>query len=243
MGGKNPAIVFKDANLKIAIPGLMRSCFLNQGEICLCTSRIYVQRDIFDEFLRLFVCETKKLKVGDPLHKSTFIGPLISREHLAKVKSYVELAQEEGAKIHCGASFEVNLPLENQNGYFFPPTVVSNCSDDSRCIKEEVFGPFVCVMPFDEEEEAVKRSNDSIYGLSATIWTQDVDTLHRVAQGLKVGTVWCNTWLQRNLHMPFGGMKMSGIGREGTFDSKEFFTQKKTICIKILNFSHNQLFG
>lgn len=227
--------MFKDANLKLAVSGLVRASFLNQGEVCLCATRIYVERELFDEFLQRFVAEAKQLKVGDPLDKSTFVGPLISRQHLEKVKGYVDLAKAEGAIVHCGASFEVNLPVENQSGFFFPPTIISHIRDCSRCVKEEIFGPFVCVFPFDTEEEALRRAHDTDYGLSATVWSQNVNTLHRVAGKLKVGTVWCNTWLQRNLHMPFGGRKMSGIGREGTFDSRDFFCAKKTICVQISN--------
>ncbi|KAI1293774.1 2-aminomuconic semialdehyde dehydrogenase [Halotydeus destructor] len=168
LGGKNPAIVFNDVDLNCVIPQLLRSCFLNQGEICLCTSRLYVQSDIYDEFLERFVSEARKLKVGDPLDSDTFMGPLISKEHLDKVFSYVNIAKAEGATIHCGGTFERNLPSHNANGYFFRPTIVSGVTDESRCLEEEIFGPFVCVMPFKSEEEVIRRANDTVYGLSAT---------------------------------------------------------------------------
>ena len=155
--------------------------------------------------------------------------PLISREHLQKVQSYCDLAVSENADVY---SSPIDLE-KTKNGYFFPPTVVSNIGHESRCVTEEVFGPFVCVFPFDTEEEVVQKANSSKYGLSATIWSQDVNVIHRVSRAIKVGTVWCNCWLQRNLHMPFGGSKSSGLGREGTFDSREFFTEKKTVCVKI----------
>lgn len=208
---------------------IVRSCFLNQGEICLCSSRVYVEREAMEEFLLDFKREMDTLQVGDPSDPNTFTGPLISREHLQKVKSFLDLAESENADVY---SSPIDLE-KTKNGFFFPPTVVSNISHESRCVSEEVFGPFVCVFPFDEEDEAIKKANSSKYGLSATIWSQDVNVIHRVSREVKVGTVWCNCWLQRNLHMPFGGFKASGLGREGTIDSREFFTEKKTVCVKI----------
>ncbi|RWS02476.1 aldehyde dehydrogenase family 8 member A1-like protein [Dinothrombium tinctorium] len=236
MGGKNAAIVFKDVNLQSTIPNLIRSCFLNQGEVCLSSSKIYVEKEIYDDFVELFVTETKKLKVGNPLSSDTFIGALISKDHLEKVKSYVKIAESENAEIKCGG-IDCDFQLDDhvKNGFFFAPTVITNINESSRCMKEEIFGPVVCITHFESEEDVIKRANDVKYGLSATVWTQNVNKLLKVAHQLKVGTVWCNCWLVRNLHMPFGGMKMSGIGREGTQDSREFYTEKKTICIKLSN--------
>lgn len=228
LGGKNPAIVFKDFNRNL-ISDIVRSCFLNQGEICLCSSRIYVDREIIDQFINDFRSAMDNLKVGDPSNPETFVGPLISREHLNKVQSYCDLARSENAEVYSVQIDSLGL----ESGFFFPPTIVSNISHKSNCATEEIFGPLVCVFPFDSEEEVIENVNSSKYGLSATIWSQDVNTIHRVSQRIKAGTIWCNCWLQRNLHFPFGGMKSSGVGREGTMDSREFFTEKKTVCVKI----------
>lgn len=208
---------------------IVRSCFLNQGEICLCSSKIYVERIIIDEFLENFKRLMNNLKVGDPSDPETFVGPLISREHLRKVQSYCDLARSEKAEVYSVEIDQAGL----ENGFFFPPTIVSNISHESRCVSEEIFGPLVCLFPFDSEEEVIEKVNSTNYGLSATIWSQNVNIIHRVSRKVKAGTVWCNCWLQRNLHFPFGGMKSSGLGREGTLDSREFFTEKKTVCIKI----------
>lgn len=208
---------------------IVRSCFLNQGEICLCTSRIYVEAEIKEKFLIEFRREMDNLKVGDPSDPETFIGPLVSRQHLAKVQSYSDLAMTEGATVY---SSQIKLDILNR-GFFFPPTVITDIDHRSRCVMEEIFGPIVCVFPFTTEEEAIGLANESRYGLCGTIWSENVNVIHRVSRKLRTGTVWCNCWLQRNLHMPFGGMKCSGIGREGTFDSREFFTEKKTVCLKI----------
>ncbi|KAK3578193.1 hypothetical protein CHS0354_015244 [Potamilus streckersoni] len=232
LGGKNPAVIFSNTDLEKCVEVTIRSSFLNQGEICLCTSRIYVQREIYSKFVEKFVEAAKNLKVGDPMDQKTFTGALISKEHLAKVKSYVELAEKEGASILCGKE-PLELPEENQGGYFMRPTVITDVKDDSRLITEEIFGPVTCILPFDTEEEVIRRANGVRYGLCATVWSSDVSTLHHVSQKLMVGTVWANCWLVRDLNMPFGGMKDSGIGREGANDSVEFFTEQKTICIKL----------
>ncbi|RWS27313.1 aldehyde dehydrogenase family 8 member A1-like protein [Leptotrombidium deliense] len=231
MGGKNAAIVFNDVDVAAIVPSILRSSFLNQGEICLSSSRIYVQKDIFQLFVQSFVSEMKKLKVGDPFDKDVFIGPLVSKQHLEKVKSYLDISVAEKADIF--STYDLSLPAHCKNGYFFPPTVITNISNDSRCMTEEIFGPIVCILPFDTETEVIQKANGVKYGLSATIWTKDVNKVHRVARQLQVGTVWVNCWLIRNLHMPFGGMKLSGVGREGTVDSRHFYTEKKTVCIKI----------
>ncbi|XP_063408066.1 2-aminomuconic semialdehyde dehydrogenase-like [Mytilus trossulus] len=232
LGGKNPAVIFNDADLDKCIPTTVRSSFINQGEICLCTSRIYVQRELYPRFLERFSEETRKLVVGDPKDDKSILGALISKEHLAKVKGYVEVAEKEGATILCGKE-DMNLQDKNKQGYFMRPTIVTDVSDDSRLIKEEIFGPVTCVMPFDTEEEVIQRANDVQYGLCATVWTTNASVLHRVSRALQVGTVWANCWLVRDLNMPFGGMKDSGIGREGTTDSMEFFMEQKTVCVKL----------
>ncbi|XP_072189264.1 2-aminomuconic semialdehyde dehydrogenase isoform X2 [Excalfactoria chinensis] len=233
LGGKNPAIIFDDADLSQCIPTTLRSSFANQGEICLCTSRIFVQRGIYNEFVKRFVAETKKWKVGNPSDPTVDVGALISKEHLEKVRSYVKKAKAEGAKILCGEGIDsLALPAGNQKGYFILPTVIAEIKDESCCMQEEIFGPVTCVVAFDTEEEVVKRANGVKYGLAATVWSSNVGRVHRVARRLQSGLVWTNCWLVRDLNLPFGGMKASGIGREGAKDSYEFFTEVKTITIK-----------
>lgn len=169
------------------------------------------------------------LKVGDPLENDTFVGPLISKEHQEKVQKYIQVARNEGAKVD---TIQFELKEKNKSGFYVGPTIISHIREDSLCMKDEIFGPVVCIQSFTCEQEVVQKVNATEYGLCATIWSSSVDTIHRVANQLKVGTVWANCWLVRNLHMPFGGTKMSGNGREGTQDSREFYTEKKTICVK-----------
>ncbi|XP_041361231.1 2-aminomuconic semialdehyde dehydrogenase-like [Gigantopelta aegis] len=232
LGGKNPAVIFSDVDLESCVQSVVRSSFSNQGEICLCTSRVFVQRELYPKFLERFIQEVEKLKVGDPTDKDTFVGALISREHLEKVKRYVSIAVEEGATCHH-AKAELVLPEKNKNGYYMQPVIVTGVTDESRLMQEEIFGPVTCVVPFDTEEEVIKRANGVKFGLCAVLWTKDVNRLHRVAKKLEVGTVWINCWLVRDLNMPFGGIKDSGIGLEGAKDSLDFFTNKKTICVKL----------
>ncbi|XP_006834707.1 PREDICTED: aldehyde dehydrogenase family 8 member A1 isoform X3 [Chrysochloris asiatica] len=233
LGGKNPAIIFEDANLEECIPATVRSSFANQGEICLCTSRIFVQKSIYSEFLKRFVEATRKWKVGIPSDPSASMGALISKAHLEKVRSYVKKACAEGAQILCGEGVDkLSLPPRNQAGYFMLPTVITGIKDESCCMKEEIFGPVTCVVPFDSEEEVIKRANNVKYGLAATVWSSNVGRVHRVAKKLQSGLVWTNCWLIRELNLPFGGMKSSGIGREGAKDSYDFFTEIKTITVK-----------
>nr|XP_025716863.1 aldehyde dehydrogenase family 8 member A1 isoform X2 [Callorhinus ursinus] len=233
LGGKNPAIIFEDANLEECIPTTVKSSFANQGEICLCTSRIFVQKSIYSEFLEKFVEATRMWKVGIPSDPSASMGALISKAHLEKVRSYIKKAQMEGAQILCGEGVDtLNLPRRNQAGYFMLPTVITDIKDESCCMKEEIFGPVTCVVPFDSEEEVIQRANSVKYGLAATVWSSNVGRIHRVAKKLQSGLVWTNCWLIRELNLPFGGMKSSGVGREGAKDSYEFFTEIKTITIK-----------
>ncbi|NXF90679.1 AL8A1 dehydrogenase, partial [Eubucco bourcierii] len=233
LGGKNPAIIFNDADLSQCIPTTLRSSFANQGEICLCTSRIFVQRGIYNEFVKRFVAEVKKWKVGNPSDPTVSVGALISKEHLEKVRNYVKKAQAEGARVLCGEGVDsLVLPADNQNGYFMLPTVIAEVKDESKCMQEEIFGPVTCVVAFDTEDEVIERANRVKYGLAATVWSSNVGCVHRVARRLQSGLVWTNCWLIRDLNLPFGGMKASGIGREGAKDSYEFFTEVKTITIK-----------
>ncbi|XP_033847001.1 2-aminomuconic semialdehyde dehydrogenase [Periophthalmus magnuspinnatus] len=233
LGGKNPAIIFADADLDQCIETTVRSSFSNQGEICLCTSRIYVERSIYKTFLEKFVAAARKWKTGVPSDPSNNNGALISREHLEKVRNFVALAKSEGGTVHCGEGVDMlDLPAANVNGYFMPATVISGLSDSSTVMQEEIFGPVTCVSPFDTEDEAVAKGNGVRYGLAATVWSQDVGKVHRMARRLQAGLVWSNCWLVRDLNLPFGGMKNSGVGREGGKDSYHFFTEVKTITIK-----------
>ncbi|KAG2467066.1 2-aminomuconic semialdehyde dehydrogenase isoform X1 [Polypterus senegalus] len=233
LGGKNPAIIFDDANLEDCIPTTVRSSFANQGEICLCTSRIFVQKGIYGEFLQRFVEAAQKWKVGVPSDPTAQIGALISKEHLEKVQGYVKLAKAEGGKVLCGYGVDsIQVPDKNKNGYFMLPTVITEVTDSSRCMQEEIFGPVTCILPFDSEEEVIQRANNVKYGLAATVWSSNVGRVHRVAKKLQAGLIWTNCWLIRDLNLPFGGMKCSGVGREGEKDSFEFFTEVKTITIK-----------
>jgi aminomuconate-semialdehyde/2-hydroxymuconate-6-semialdehyde dehydrogenase len=233
LGGKNPTVVFADADLEAAVAGSSRASFANQGEICLCGSRIFVERTIYDEFLEHFLDRVKTLVVGEPQDPATEVGALISADHLKKVSGYVELAKSEGGEILWGGERPEGLPKRLAGGYFLAPTVITGLDCGGRVMQEEIFGPVVTVTPFGSEEEAVALANRSRYGLSASVWTRDLSRAHRVAAAIESGTVWVNTWLLRDLRVPFGGMKESGVGREGGFDSLEFFTEAKTVCIKL----------
>lgn len=234
LGGKNAAIVFGDANLERAIPTLIKASFLNQGEICLCTSRIFVHSSIYEEFVEKFVRATKRITVGDPDDPNSFMGALNNLGHLKKVKTYIEYAKEDGGQILCGETVTtLNLPRELQKGYYCQPTVITRLQDTARCMQDEIFGPVTCIACFDEEHEVIARANNVKYGLCASVWSENLGTIHRVANKLDVGTVWANCWLVRSLDMPFGGTKGSGTGREGTHHSLEAYTEEKTICLKI----------
>jgi aminomuconate-semialdehyde/2-hydroxymuconate-6-semialdehyde dehydrogenase len=227
LGGKNPNLVFADADLDDAIATSIRSSFWNQGEICLCGSRIFVERSIHDRFVERFVAETKKLRIGDPLDPATEVGALISEAHLQKVTGYLELAKQEGGSIATGGR-RVDRP-----GWFLEPAVITGLGCDCRVLQEEIFGPVVTITPFDGEDEALAFANSTRYGLSASVWTRDLQRAHRVASQLDAGTVWINCWLLRDLRVPFGGMKDSGVGREGGFESLNFFTEAKNVCVKL----------
>ncbi|MFN7728521.1 MAG: aldehyde dehydrogenase [Bdellovibrio sp.] len=231
LGGKNPNIIFADADLKKALAMTLRSSFLNQGEICLCGSRIYVERSIYDSFVKQFVAETEKLTVGDPRSDKSFMGPLVSKAHWEKVRSYIDLAVSEGGRIEAGGTVPL-MSGDLQQGFWLRPTVLSGLAQDSRCVQEEIFGPVVTIHAFDSIEEVVQKANDVKYGLSATVWTENLSKAQKMAGELRVGTVWINTWLHRDLRMPFGGMKHSGIGREGGIHSIDFFTETTTVCVR-----------
>lgn len=230
LGGKNPNVIFDDADLEKAVETTVRSSFLNQGEICLCGSRIYVQKGIYNAFVERFTARVRELKVGDPRDPATFMGPVASREHFDKIQEFLTEAKTTGFRFLTGGEKPVLAP-EFAQGYFVAPTIIEGVPSHSRLEQEEIFGPVVTISSFDSEDEVIERANGVRYGLSATIWTQSLRRAHGVAARLEAGTVWVNTWLQRDLRMPFGGVKASGVGREGQNDSLEFFTEAKTICI------------
>jgi aminomuconate-semialdehyde/2-hydroxymuconate-6-semialdehyde dehydrogenase len=232
LGGKNPTLVFADADLEEIMPTLVRSAFENQGQICLCGSRIFVEERLYPKFLDRFVAKARELKVGDPLEPGTDQGALISRGHLNKVQGYVALARAEGGEVLCGGGPPARLPERCRNGVFLEPTVLVGLDANCRVNQEEIFGPVVTVTPFRAEDEAVQYANATRYGLSASLWTRDLGRAHRVAEQLECGTVWVNCWLLRDLRTPFGGTRSSGVGREGGEEALRFFTEPKTVCVK-----------
>ena len=229
LGGKNPNIIFADADLDEVIDTTIKSSFINQGEVCLCGSRIYVERAAYDAFLKKFVAKTKLLKVGDPLDPTTTTGALVSQEHYERVNSYIDIAREDGATFLTGGKRPEGL----DKGFFLEPTILTGLDRTSRCVREEIFGPVVTVMPFDTEEEVIVQANDTHYGLSASIWTNDLRRGHRVASQIEAGIIWVNTWFLRDLRTPFGGMKHSGIGRTGGMHSLDFYTEISNVTIKM----------
>ncbi|HYY35927.1 MAG TPA: aldehyde dehydrogenase, partial [Candidatus Binatia bacterium] len=215
LGGKNPNIVFADADLEAAIAGSVRSSFANQGQVCLCGSRVFVERSAYEDFTRRFIEKVSQLKMGDPLDEKTDQGAIVSQTQLEKVKFYVDLAQKEGGKIEFGGKAPESINERCSNGYFFQPTVITGLPVSCRTNREEIFGPVVTITPFDNEKEVINYANDCDYGLASSVWTQNLSRAHRVAEQINTGTVWVNCWLLRDLRVPFGGMKQSGVGREG----------------------------
>jgi aminomuconate-semialdehyde/2-hydroxymuconate-6-semialdehyde dehydrogenase len=231
LGGKNPALIFADANLDEAIPDIIRATFINCGQVCLGTERIYVERPLFDEFVARMKAATEKQKVGPPDEPGVTMGPLISLEHREKVLSYYKLAVEEGATVVIGGGVP-HMPAELANGAWVEPTIWTGLPHEARVNREEVFGPCCHIAPFDTEEEAVRLANDTAYGLTAVVYTRDLARAHRVANQMEVGICWVNSWFLRDLRTPFGGAKHSGIGREGGIHSLEFYTELRNICIR-----------
>lgn len=232
LGGKNPTLVFADADLDRAVAGTEQAGFANQGEICLCGSRVLVQRAIFDDFVERFVDRVSKLRIGDPSEANTQVGALISAAHREKVEGYLQLARDEGGTVRCGGE-RPRLDGESANGFYLTPAVITGLAPDCRTATEEIFGPVVTVHPFDTEDEALAIANGVRYGLSASVWTTDLDRAHRVSAKLECGMVWVNTWLLRDLRVPFGGVKDSGVGREGGRWSLEFFSEARNVCIRL----------
>jgi aminomuconate-semialdehyde/2-hydroxymuconate-6-semialdehyde dehydrogenase len=232
LGGKNPNIIFADCDFEKTLKTSIQSSFSNQGEICLCGSRIFIQRPIYEKFKSEFVARTKKLKPGDPLLEESKQGAIVSEQHMEKILSYIKLAQEEGGSILAGGN-RVYPEGRCSKGWFIEPTIIEGLPYNCRTNQEEIFGPVVTIMPFDTEEEVLHYANSTIYGLAATIWTENLTTAHRVAAELKSGIIWINCWLHRDLRTPFGGMKDSGVGREGGWEALRFFTEAKNVCVKL----------
>jgi aminomuconate-semialdehyde/2-hydroxymuconate-6-semialdehyde dehydrogenase len=232
LGGKNPNIIFADCNYEEMLATTVRSSFSNQGEICLCGSRIFVERPMYEQFKRDFVARVSALKVGDPQDAETGVGAIVSQQHFEKIMSYIVLARQEGGQILTGGK-QAMLDGRCADGWFIEPTIIEGLSHDCRTNQEEIFGPVVTIMPFDTEEEVLGYANSVRYGLSATVWTENLSRAHRVASKLESGIVWVNCWLLRDLRTPFGGVKDSGMGREGGFEALRFFTEEKNVCVKL----------
>ena len=231
LGGKNATIILDDADLSTAAKGAARAAFTNSGQVCLCGSRILIDAKIYDEFMPLFIKEVEAMKVGNPVEQDTDIGSVISLDHMEKVLSYIDLAKQEGGEIATGGN-RLNLPQPNSNGAFISPTVVEGLSIDSRCATEEIFGPFASVHQFTGDDEAVQMANITEYGLAGSIWTSNLTRGKSVAEKIESGVLWVNTWLHRDLRTPFGGVKNSGVGREGGDWSLNFFSELTNICVK-----------
>ncbi len=210
----------------------IRSSFSNQGEICFCGSRIFVEKSLYDKFKKDFVERTKKLLVGDPLEPKSDLGAIVSEQHMEKILSYIELVKKEGGKILCGGS-QIKPEGRCKNGWFVEPTVIEGLGYKCRINREEIFGPLVTLIPFETEEEALMMANSTEYGLAAIIWTENLNRAHRIANKIQAGIIWINCWMLRDLRTPFGGMKNSGVGREGGFEALRFFTEPKNVCIKL----------
>lgn len=230
LGGKNPNIIFADCDFDEMIKTTVRSSFANQGQICLCGSRIFIERSIYDRFKTAFIERVEKLTVSNPSDPNAKMGAVVSKPHMEKVLSYIELAKEEGGTILTGGN-RVVLDAPYHEGYYIAPTVIEGLSYDCRTNQEEIFGPVVTLTPFDTEEEVLMMANSTQYGLSATIWTSDLKRAHRTADKVQAGIVWINSWLVRDLRTPFGGVKASGVGREGGWEALRFFTEAKNVFV------------
>jgi len=231
LGGKNPALVFSDCDFDDTVEQVFKASFANQGQICLCASRIYIEQSIYQEFKSALIAKAKALKPQDPLDKSSKMGAIVSKEHLDKVLNYIELAKDEGGILLAGGQ-QIKLPERCKNGYFLAPTIFEGLSNHAICNQEEIFGPVITLQSFNSDEEALSLANESEYGLAATVWTNNLKRTHQLTEQLNTGIVWVNSWLLRDLRTPFGGMKHSGLGREGGNEAMRFFTETKNVCIK-----------
>lgn len=232
LGGKNPFIVFDDADFDDALAIAVRAGFTNQGQVCLCGSRLLVHQRIYDRFIAAYVDRVKALRLGDPLEESTQQGALVNRAHLDKVSSYVDLARQLGGKILCGGSPPASVPARCTGGFFYQPTVISGLDPACRVEQEEIFGPVVTVQPFRDDAHALALANGTPYGLAATLFTSNTSRAQAIAASLEAGIIWVNCWLVRDLRTPFGGMKQSGVGREGGLEAIRFFTEPKNVCVR-----------
>lgn len=236
LGGKNPVLIFDDCNYDKMLETTLRSSFSNQGEICLCGSRIFIHKNIYDKFKNDFVERVKSLKLGDPNDESTQQGAIVSQQHYEKILFYIEIAEQEGGKILCGGKKADDFTSKNErcrNGWFIYPTVIENLPYDCRTNQEEIFGPLVTITPFESEEEVLLMANSTEYGLASVIWTENLSRAQRLSSKIKSGIVWINCWMERDLRTPFGGIKNSGVGREGGLEALRFFTEPKNITVKI----------
>jgi aminomuconate-semialdehyde/2-hydroxymuconate-6-semialdehyde dehydrogenase len=231
LGGKNPNIIFADCDFDDMLSTTLRSSFANQGQICLCGSRIFIERPLYERFKEAFVAKVAKTVVSNPTDPKAILGAVVSKPHMEKVLSYVELAKQEGGTVLTGGE-QVHLEAPYNNGYYIRPTVIEGLAYDCRTNQEEIFGPVVTITPFDTEEEVLLMANSTAYGLASTVWTSDLKRAHRVADELQSGIVWLNSWLVRDLRTPFGGMKASGVGREGGREALRFFTEAKNVFVK-----------
>jgi aminomuconate-semialdehyde/2-hydroxymuconate-6-semialdehyde dehydrogenase len=232
LGGKNPTIIFEDCDFEKMMRTTLRAAFANQGQICLCGSRILVQESLYDRFVAEFTAKVALMKVGDPLLEETKTGAVVSEAHMNKILSYIDLAKEEGGTVLCGGK-RVVLEGRCSSGYFVEPTVIVGLGPECRTNREEIFGPVVTIQKFQNEEHAIQLANATEYGLAASLWTGDVTRAHRCSALLETGIVWVNTWLLRDLRTPFGGVKHSGVGREGGWEALRFFTEPQNVCIEI----------
>jgi len=232
LGGKNATIIREDADLEAMIPGIVRASFLNQGQVCLCGSRILIHEAIYDSFVDAFLNAVSDMIVGDPSDEDTELGALISAAHRDKVMAYIDLAEEEGGDILCGGGAPVGIPDAFENGFWVSPTVIDGLSPDSRCATEEIFGPVVTLHPYSDDAEAIEIANMTEYGLAGSIWTQNIELGSQMAEEIESGMIWVNCWLHRDLRVPFGGVKNSGVGREGGRWSLGFFSEAINICVK-----------
>lgn len=232
LGGKNPNIIFADAPYEEMLETTLRSSFANQGQICLCGSRILVEASIYERFKTDFIARVKQLKVGNPQHADSDLGAVVSASHQQKILEYIALAQQEGGKVLCGGK-ALSLSGECAEGYFVQPTVIEGLAINCRTNQEEIFGPVVTLMPFATEAEALALANGTSYGLAATLWTNNLTRAHRLAAEIEAGIVWVNCWMLRDLRTPFGGVKNSGVGREGGFEVLRFFSETKNVCVKL----------
>ena len=231
LGGKNPTLVFADCQFEKTVSEVARAAFSNQGQICLCGSRIYIEKSIYEKFKAAFLEKIKQLKIGDPLLEETQHGAIVSKQHCEKVYSYIELAKEEGGTILTGGN-RVTVEGRCVDGYFIEPTVIEGLGSDCRVNQEEIFGPVCTLQPFESEQQVLEDANGTEYGLATSIWSQNISRCHRLSSQLDIGIVWINSWLLRDLRTPFGGMKSSGMGREGGLEAMRFFTEPKNVCVK-----------